>query len=145
MTLAVVVNVPGEAVPKGRPRIGTNKKTGRGMAYTPSKTKQYEELVGWQARSAMRGDPPFDGPLAVEIDIVTTVPASWPLGRKIKARKGIIWPAGKPDLDNYVKALVDGLNGIVFVDDMQIVRMTATKQYGDRAGARITVREAGER
>ena len=43
---------------------------------------------------------------------------------------GQIKPTTKPDLDNIVKAL-DGMNGIVVVDDSQIVKLTATKQYSE--------------
>ena len=42
-----------------------------------------------------------------------------------------IWKTTRPDLDNYVKAINDGLqSGGVIADDSQIISMTATKQFG---------------
>lgn len=35
----------------------------------------------------------------------------------------------KPDLDNYIKAVLDSANGILYVDDCQIVKLTAEKKY----------------
>lgn len=47
---AVVVNIPGQPVPKGRPRF-----TRGGFAYTPDKTRKYEKLVAGLAKTAMAG------------------------------------------------------------------------------------------
>lgn len=47
---AVVVNIPGQPVPKGRPRF-----TKGGFAYTPDKTRKYEKLVASLAKTAMAG------------------------------------------------------------------------------------------
>ena len=38
-------------------------------------------------------------------------------------------PTKKPDLDNVLKAVLDGLNGIAFVDDSQVVAITVRKKY----------------
>ena len=35
----------------------------------------------------------------------------------------------RPDVDNLVKAVLDGLNGIAFKDDCQVVEVHATKGY----------------
>lgn len=45
---AVVVNIPGQPVPKGRPRF-----TRGGFAYTPDKTRKYEKLVAGLAKAAL--------------------------------------------------------------------------------------------
>ncbi len=37
------------------------------------------------------------------------------------------WPRG--DIDNYIKALFDSFNGVVWGDDDQVVRVTAEKVY----------------
>lgn len=40
----------------------------------------------------------------------------------------------KPDIDNYMKALLDCMNGVFFMDDCQVVRIDATKMYVDLNG-----------
>ena len=45
----------------------------------------------------------------------------------------------KPDIDNYVKAVLDGLNGLLFVDDKQIIELTARKKYSESARTEVTV------
>lgn len=35
----------------------------------------------------------------------------------------------RPDLDNYIKALLDASNGILFKDDGQVAAMSAQKLY----------------
>ena len=39
------------------------------------------------------------------------------------------WPVTRPDLGNLEKKLSDAWNGILWVDDSQIVRMTLEKRY----------------
>lgn len=46
--------------------------------------------------------------------------------KKAKSSK-LIAPAG--DLDNYVKLVLDSMNGLLYNDDKQIVRLSATKQF----------------
>ncbi|MGN5479503.1 RusA family crossover junction endodeoxyribonuclease [Cupriavidus basilensis] len=73
------------------------------------------------AEQAMEGRPPLAGPLYVEIDIVLAIPASWPKKRQALALAGRIGATKKPDASNILKAIEDGMNGVVFVDDSQIV------------------------
>ena len=42
---------------------------------------------------------------------------------------GCTRPTGKPDLDNCIKLLMDGLNKLAWLDDAQVVRLTASKRY----------------
>jgi Holliday junction resolvase RusA-like endonuclease len=37
----------------------------------------------------------------------------------------------RPDIDNYAKAILDALNGVMWADDGQIVQLTASKSYGE--------------
>ncbi len=118
--------VPGPPQGKGRARA-----TRTGRMYTPAKTVAYESLVALAGQQAMRGAQPFAGPVAAEINAAYPIPASWSKKRQDQARAGQILPTGKPDADNIGKAIGDGLNGIVWADDAQIVRLVVTKRYDD--------------
>lgn len=133
----VAFTVPGEPVGKGRPRATTIH--GSARLYTPKKTANYEGLVALAAQTAMAGAAPFLGPLAVEIEAVHTIPASWSKKRRNDALCGDAWPTVKPDIDNIVKAIADGGNGVAWVDDKQIVRLATMKRYGATPGVWVRV------
>ena len=80
-------------------------------------------------------------PVAVIVGIDVEVPASWSRKRREAALGGIARPTGKPDLDNCIKLLMDALNKLVWVDDAQVVRLSASKRY---ATAPQTVVEIAE-
>ncbi len=49
------------------------------------------------------------------------------------------WVVGGADLDKLVRAVLDALTGVVYVDDCQVVVIGATKQFGDRPGVDVRV------
>ncbi|MEK1438481.1 RusA family crossover junction endodeoxyribonuclease, partial [Limosilactobacillus fermentum] len=51
-------------------------------------------------------------------------------------------PTVKPDLSNYIKALEDGLNGILWVDDNLIVSLQAEKLYSELPHLVVEIRKA---
>lgn len=53
-------------------------------------------------------------------------------------------PIVKPDTDNYIKSTLDGLNGLLWEDDNQIVKIVAEKYYSDRPRVEIEVEEVKE-
>ena len=50
-------------------------------------------------------------------------------------------PYVRPDLDKLIRAVLDGLTGVAYEDDQQVVRLTAQKAYGETEGVHITIRE----
>lgn len=123
----ITFTVPGEPVGKGRPRATTI--GGHARMYTPAKTAKYEELVAVYASAAMKKSPLLEHPVRLTLGIYCKVPGTWSRKRKAAALAGIERPAKKPDLDNVVKILADGMNGVVWVDDAQIVELTCSKWY----------------
>ena len=102
--------IPGPAVPKGRPRV-----TRTGHAYTPQRTKAYAEKVQWIAK-AFAPKTPLSGPVSVRI---------------VEYRKGT--PDARPDIDNALKNLLDAMNGLIWQDDSQVVRLFAEKRYDPKS------------
>lgn len=119
--------VPGEPVAKGRPRVTIA--GGRAHAYTPAKTAAYEQLVAVYAHAAMKNAPLLEHPVRLHLGIYCKVPGSWPKKKRADALAGIERPAKKPDIDNIIKAVADGMNGVVWVDDSQIVELACSKWY----------------
>jgi Holliday junction resolvase RusA-like endonuclease len=139
---AVSFIVPGEPQGKGRARVGTI--AGKARMFTPAKTVAYEGLVAHAAQQAMRGVPPFLGPCRIELDVLCAVPASWSAKKRAQALAGSIRPAKKPDADNVLKAVCDGINGVVWRDDVQAVEGDWRKLYAETPGVRVRVASLGE-
>lgn len=55
---------------------------------------------------------------------------------------GLLAPATRPDFDNCSK-MVDALNGIVWIDDAQVVTAVIHKRYSDQPRLVIDVRSFG--
>lgn len=123
----ITFTVPGEPVAKARARITIS--GGRAHAYTPAKTAAYEQLVAVYAAAAMKNAPLLEHPVRLHLGIYCKVPGTWSKKRRADALAGIERPAKKPDLDNVVKILADGMNGIVWVDDAQVVELVCSKHY----------------
>jgi len=134
-------SVHGVPVAKARPRATTI--GGAARLYTPGKTRDYEQQVAQFARGAMRKAPPIDRAVAVSLDIRLPVPASWSKTRRADALAGRVFATSKPDADNYAKAVLDGCNGVVFLDDAQVVRLTAQKRYAEVPGVDVLVTVLG--
>lgn len=107
-------------IPKGRPRVA------RGRVYTPAATRAFENAVKTMARHHARLNnlEPLDGPLEVMVMFNLKKPGS--------VRRSE--PFVKPDLDNLVKGLFDGLNGVFWQDDAQIVMLSCRKFYAPNEG-----------
>ena len=56
-------------------------------------------------------------------------------------RKGFIRPVLKPDIDNVLKAVLDGLNKIAYSDDTQVIAGSFEKFYSDNPGVIVEVAE----
>ncbi|OZY58603.1 hypothetical protein CJF39_15165 [Pseudomonas lundensis] len=129
--------VPGEAVGKGRPRVSTI--GGHARMFTPQKTANYETLIAMAAQQAMAGRELIDGPVLVEMKILVSVAASWSKKKTAEALAGDVMPTKKPDADNVLKAICDGINGIVFKDDVQVVNVSLSKRFSETPGVSVRV------
>ncbi len=111
--------IPGRPVPKGRPRF-SKKHVYTPHAYTPERTKRYEELVGWRAKQVI--NTPLTGDVAVHMTIYAS--------SKIQG-----------DLDNYAKAILDGMNKIAYKDDKQICILSIQRLSDKKERVEIEIEE----
>ncbi|ALV06684.1 RusA family crossover junction endodeoxyribonuclease [Roseateles depolymerans] len=124
---AVTFVVPGQPQGKGRAKIV--KIGGFSRMATPAKTVAYEGLVAHAAQMALAGRPLLQGPVHVRLAVECQVPGSWSQKKQRAAINGEVMPTTKPDIDNVIKAVFDGCNGVLWKDDVQVVQVTVVKQY----------------
>lgn len=124
----VAFTIPGEPVAKGRARSFI--RAGHVAHYTPDKTARYENLVKLAAQQAMADVPPLEGPVSLVVRAFLGIPQSWSLKKQRSAAIGELTPTKRPDLDNIVKAIKDGANGVTWKDDSQVIDVIASKRYG---------------
>jgi Holliday junction resolvase RusA-like endonuclease len=134
MTFELIYSVEGNPVGKQRPRFS------RGRTYTPKKTVDYERLIAAKALSAMAPTLPVQTPVAIFIWINHAIPASYSKKRKEACLNGLEFPK-KPDLDNVAKLYLDAMNGIVYKDDVQVIKLRVSKRYDTVASVHVLVRE----
>ena len=139
MTFMIRFMVLGTPVPKGRPRFARRGKFV--STYSPKTTVDYESKVSESAKLAMGASEPLETPVGAYIYITLPVPASYSKKRTQACLSGEERPTKKSDIDNYCKAIFDGMNGIVFVDDSLVVSLHATKVYGTIGMVEIMVKE----
>ncbi len=87
---------------------------------------QYKDMVGLVAKIEGKCRDAYEGAVALKINFVFE-------GNPFESH------TGKPDLDNLVKAMKDGLKGIAYKDDKQVVFTEAGKEYGPEAKACVEV------
>ena len=76
---------------------------------------EFKEAVGLFARRAMNGAAPFTGAIKISVTVSRNLkPSSRNFG----------------DADNHLKAVLDALNGICYVDDAQVVSAEVTLLRG---------------
>lgn len=129
--------IPGAPRGKGRPRAT---RFGKGVRlYTDAKTASYEGLVALAAQTALADREPMAGPLCISVLVKLAVPQSASRKAREAMLSGVQPPAKKPDLDNIVKAVLDGCNGVAFGDDAQVCWINAGKIYAERPGVDVII------
>ena len=129
--------IPGEPTAKGRPKLS------RYGTYTPIKTKEYEEYIKACFCQYYNGEP-LEGSLEVSLTFRRRIQKSGSKTVKAAKRTGKLLPVVKPDLDNYIKAVLDALNGLAYKDDAQICFIQAAKVYSDSPGVHVVIKMTEE-
>jgi Holliday junction resolvase RusA-like endonuclease len=111
------VVIPWKKHAKQRPR------SGRGHTYTPTVTKQAEKIIRENYVAAIGEREPLEGPLRVEVTMSKDQLDIWIVPIAERDNNSL-----NGDIDNYAKTVLDALNGVAWVDDKQIDRLTLVKQ-----------------
>lgn len=129
----VEFTIPGKPFAKQRPKAGTV--GGRARVFTPKETRSFERQVAEIARPNFRA--PFEGPVRLRIVAVFQIPKSWTKTRQ--AATIDTYHTQKPDADNLLKAVKDGLNRIAWADDCQVADERCVKRWGRYAETFVRV------
>ena len=117
--------VPGNPVPKGRPRLG------KGRTYTPKRTLEAENVV--RSVAQLHEVIPIVGACVVHLDFFLPIPKTWAKAKQQSAMLGTIRPTTGADADNLGKLVLDALQGegtgSAFANDAQIVELICRKWY----------------
>lgn len=88
----------------------------RGRMVISAEARAYKEEAAWIAKAA--GATLLDGDVSITLRVFR--------------------PAKRGDLDNSIKVILDSLQGIVYANDSQIVRIVA-ERYDDKKNPRVEV------
>ncbi|AYC28704.1 RusA family crossover junction endodeoxyribonuclease [Paenisporosarcina cavernae] len=136
---SILFEIVGEPVAQGRPRAGKTAK-GKTVLYDPLKSrdfKQYVQLVASQHAPSNL----IEGPIVLHVDIYKSIPKALQTKPKQKLiEAGQLRPITKPDVDNYVKGVKDGMNKIIWNDDSQVVELTVRKFYSNNPKVVVCVK-----
>ena len=117
----ITFRVNGIPIPQGSMKVIN----GRVLHSQGSALAVWRSLIGWEAKSA--GASPHSLPVKITISFFMPRP------KTVKRA----YPSVAPDLDKLVRAVLDGLTGVAYADDGQVVQIHAQKLYGASVGAEI--------
>jgi Holliday junction resolvase RusA-like endonuclease len=128
--------------PVGQPRHRISTRGGFAKMYLPCRhpVHAFKKAI----RLAVGKPVKIKGPVGIEVEAWFPRPKSktW----KTKPMPSY-WHVGKPDADNVLKAVLDSLNGVAWVDDAQIVIVFVKKRVCSGAcdpRVKIVIEEYGE-
>lgn len=103
-----------------------------GNTYLSAEARAYRRDVACLAKAGgvLR---PLEGRVRMEIDVHPPRPKDWE--RRARKDEGWHWSVRCIDIDNALKVVLDALQGVAFVNDRQVVRLTVVRQAPVDGGA----------
>jgi Holliday junction resolvase RusA-like endonuclease len=130
MSKIIRITIQTEPVAKARSRVVFN--NGKIHSYTLPKTKNAQDLI--RLRCMRHQDSCFGEHIPVKLTVVFYRTKSKWLPRKETM------PFRKSDLDNYIKTVMDAINGVLVADDAAITTILARKRWSTTGHGFITLK-----
>lgn len=127
-----------EPVSQLRPRASS--RGGRVRLYDHPKVKQFKAVLHNLVTEQYK-NPPLTGALSVSMLFYRPVQKSLSNIERQRRLSNEHKAVVKPDADNYIKSTLDALNGVLWDDDSQIVKLTAEKRYGEYPRIEVEVKK----
>ena len=113
--------------------------------------KAYQATIQAKCLEVWRNKPLIETAVEIHMEFIRSYPNNLPkkeASRKRRLKEALV---RKPDLDNMVKAAIDGIKQFQTVagprgllkDDTVVVKLTAEKRFGPEPMTMITVKEGG--
>ena len=96
--------------------------------------REWRDAMAWQARASMDGKGILVGPVEGSITFTLARPKSHYRADGSVRPSAPAHPSGRPDIDKLLRASLDAMTGVVYLDDAQIFNVQVAKAYTDWAG-----------
>ena len=106
--------------------------------------KAYQATIQAKCLEVWRNKPLIETAVEIHLVFIRSYPNKLPKGEASRERRLKEALVRKPDLDNMVKAAIDGVKGIIIKDDTVVVKLTAEKRFGPEPMTMITVKESDD-
>lgn len=116
--------VPGRPIGKQRPRFARS-----GVIYTPTKTHNYEKRIAAAFSAKYPNHEPIENCIKLTITSYFPAPKSTSKKRLREMEAEQFLFNKRPDIDNVLKSVLDGLSGTAWTDDKLVTDITACKRY----------------
>ena len=128
-------------IPKAQKRPKFTTVNGHARAYDPSAKDKQDVLAQIRAEAP---EKPCTNALCMSLTFYIPRPKShYGTGKNRGVLKKSVpeYVITRPDIDNYIKFILDAMNGLYFKDDSQICMISAVKKYAEKPLTYIVFRE----
>ena len=130
-----------EPMAQSRPRFARHR---RGVvAYEKKEMKTWRTECSKLISEVFETEKLIEGPLKIDVTFYIQPPKYIHFKKKLKEKLEAeeIFCGKKPDIDNYLKSLLDSMTGVVFKDDGQVVECRARKLYSLKPRIEFEIKE----
>lgn len=149
VTKTITIQFNTEPIAYARERFTKFGGAGHGRFYNPRASvidaynKAAKAMLSDEDRSfldALIDDKTADYQLEISGKFYVAIPKSAPEWKKKLMEDGSIRPCIRPDVDNFIKLILDAMHGVLYEDDKRVVSISSNKFYSESPRTELTVK-----
>ena len=105
--------------------------------------KAYQATIQVACKQEWGNKELIETAVEIHLEFIRSYPNNLPKREASRERRLKEALVRKPDLDNIVKAAIDGIKGIILKDDTVVTKLSAEKRFGPEPMTMITIKECG--